>query len=187
MPTLMLALLIAAAPVVEDRRGFTFTVPAGFEPFPGFKPTATKLYAFGKNLGTPGALTLTIDVLDGPATPGASRSCATLANSFERTVSSPSLETWLGQELSGARLVMTHVFGEVLVFCVDVPVLPNGLSVMISGKPGNEAILRETFRATLASIRTDDSPMGTFAPIGLALIVALVALSWKMSRHRRGK
>ena len=43
MPTLVLALMVAAATdarVVEDPRGFHFTVPAGFEPFPNFQPTA---------------------------------------------------------------------------------------------------------------------------------------------------
>lgn len=201
MSTLVLALFIAAAGeprVVEDPRGFRFTVPQGFEPFPGFKPTTTKLYAFGKNLGTPGALTLTLDVLDGPATKGASRSCGALANSIERTVSSPSPEQWNGGlaprgedgELSGARLVMTHVFGEVLVFCVDVPVLPNGLSLMISGKPENEAILHETFRATLASIHVGEDQVGSFAPIVFGMVL-LLGMAWALSRRmrlgRRGK
>lgn len=191
MSTLMLALLIAAAGdsrTVEDPRGFTFTVPRGFEPFPGFKPTPTKLYAFGRDLGTPQALTLTLDVLDGPATPGASRSCATLANSIERTVSAPSPESWRGEELGGARMVMTHVFGEVLVFCVDVPVLPNGLSLMISGKPGNEPILHENFRATLASIHAGGERLGGGAPFVLGLVMLLataLALSRKLKRRGR--
>lgn len=195
MSTLVLALFIAAAGeprVVEDPRGFRFTVPRGFEPFPGFKPTTTKLHAFGKNLGTPDALTLTIDALEGPATPGASRSCGALANSIERTVSSPSPESWRHEDLSGARMMMTHVFGDVLVFCVDVPVKPNGLSVMISGKPQNEAILHETFRATLASIEAGRSYEGGFAfsPIVFALVVLLgaaLALSLKLRQRRRGK
>lgn len=193
MSTLVLALLIAAAGeprVVEDPRGFRFTVPPGFESFPGFKPTTTKLYAFGKNLGTPHALTLTLDVLDGPATKGASRSCSALANSIERTVSSPSPESWRHEDLSGARMVMTHVFGEVLVFCVDVPVLPNGLSLMLSGKPENEAILHETFSATLASIHAGEEPVGSFAPIMFG-VVLLLGAAWGLSRRmrlrRRGK
>ena len=122
--------LLAATPSTEPRdvtdpRGFHFTVPAGFEPFPGFKPTATKLYAFGKNVGTPDAMVLAIDLLDVPATAGApSRSCGELMNSMGRTVGKPITAHWQGQELSGLRLVLTQMFGEIVVYCVDLPCSP---------------------------------------------------------------
>ena len=176
MSTLLLTLMLTASGVVEDPRGFSFTLPEGFEPFPGFKPTQTKLYAYGKNLGTPGALTLTIDVLEGPTPPGASRSCGALLNSIDRTVGTPITLNWQGTELSGLKMVMTHVFGEVLVYCVDVPVLPNGLSVVVSGKPENAEVLAETFDGVLASLsgRVVHSPGIIFVLLAAVLLVGLV-------------
>ena len=191
MPTLVLALMVTAATeahVVGDPRGFHFTVPAGFESFPKFQPTATKLYAFGKNLGTPEAVTLTIDVLEGPTRPdGPSRSCGALLNSIDRTIGSPLVEQWRGDKLNGLRMLMTHVFGEVLVFCVDVPVSPNALSVMVSGKPGNEPLLHDVFTALLASLATGEQSHDGVALLGGALLLVLAALGYRMrSRPSKG-
>lgn len=183
----MLALilsLLAATPstgrhVVEDPRGFQFTLPSGFEPFPGFKPTASKLYAFAKNGGTPDAVILAIDVLDGPTTAGGpSRSCGALMNSMDRTVGKPITEPWQGQQLSGLRLVLTQMFGEIVVDCVDVPVQPNALSLMVSGKPANEAFIQETFRSVLSSVASPSPVQHSPIPIlvgvvGSALVLAL--------------
>jgi hypothetical protein len=54
--------------------------------------------------------------------------------------------------------------------------VPKGLSLMISGKPENEAILHETFRATLASIHAGEEQVGSFALIvfGLTLLLGTV-------------
>lgn len=178
--SLLLALLLTASPdarVIVDPGGFQFTVPAGFDAFPGFTPTEKKLYAFGKNLGTPDAITLTIDLVDAPVKAGnVSASCGALMNSIDRTVGKPTQEKWRGTELIGLRMLMTHVFGEVLVFCVDVPGAPKGLSLMVSGKVGNEAALREVFVAVLSSIDEPSSGGGAarFLPhvvIGVVLLV----------------
>ena len=176
--------LLAATPsaeprVIEDPRGFQFSLPAGFEPFPGFKPTATKLYAFAKNGGTPDAVILAIDVLDGPTTAGApSRSCGALMNSMGRTVGKPITERWAGLDLSGLRLVLTQMFGEVVVHCVDIPLEPNALSLMVSGKPANEAFIQETFRSVLSSVTSPSPVQHSPIPIlvglvGSALVIAL--------------
>ena len=189
MPTLVLALVIAGS-TVEDPRGFHFTVPVGFEAFPNFQPTATKLYAFGKNLGTPDAVTITIDVLEGPTLSGASsRSCGALLNSINRTIGSPLVEKWRGAELNGLRMLMTHVFGEVLVFCVDLPVSPNALSVMVSGKPANEPLLHDTLSALLGSLTTEEKPRDGGAALGgaLLLILALALGSQMLGKRSRGK
>ena len=181
MSTLLIAMLLAAGGPVEDPRGFHFEVPAGFEAFPGFKPTGNKLYAFGKDLGTPGAITLTLDVLDGPAVAGtASRSCGALLNSIDRTVGTPVKESWQGAELSGLRMVMTHVFGEVLVLCVDLPVSPNGISVMVSGKPENEAGLREAFNAVLGSLKQTGAHGVSWLELGLVVAVAASIVAWRI-------
>ena len=174
MSPLLLVLALSALPTA-DPHGFQFTVPGGFEPFPNFQPTATKLYAFGKNLGTPDAVTLTLDVLDGPALAGsASQSCKALLNAIDRTVGKPITESWHGTQLSGLRMVMTHPFGEVLVFCVDVPIAPNGISLMVSGKPANEAALKQGFEDTLSSLG-NTSPAKPFwlgAPVALIIVIA---------------
>ncbi len=172
---------------IEDPRGFHLTVPDGFEAFPGFKPTANKLYAFGKNLGTPEAVTLTIDVLDGPATAGAvSKSCGALMNSIDRTIGKPITEKWGTVELNGLRMVMTHVFGEVVVFCVDVPVTPNAISVMVSGKPANEAVLQETFRSVVQSTVAGGEGGFACSPGIVALVaIAFFAAAWVARRASR--
>jgi hypothetical protein len=180
LPTLFVSLILTAG-TVEDPRGFQFDIPPGFEPFPNFKPTATKLYAYGKNLGTPDAVTFTIDALEGPVTAGQpSKSCGLLMKSIDRTVGVETSESWNGTTLSGARLTMTHVFGEVLVLCLDVPVSPNGLSFMVSGKPANEAALRETFRAVLGSLK--QSGRSGFSLQWLLLLIPVAALIlWRVS------
>ncbi len=190
MRSLLLAMVLAGAGdsrVIEDPRGFHFTVPEGFEPFPQFQPTATKLYAYGKNLGSPAAVTFTIDVLDGPTTAGAvSQSCRALMNDMNRTVGTPFHETWKRAELSGVHMVMTHTFGEVVVLCVDVPVTPRALSVMVSGKPANEPALQETFRAVLSSLdvgRPLEGGMAAPAGLGAVLVVAGLA-AWFLRRRR---
>ncbi len=176
MSPLLLVLALSALPTA-DPHGFQFTVPGGFEPFPNFQPTATKLHAFGKNLGTPDAVTLTLDVLDGPVVAGsASRSCGALLNAIDRTVGKPITEPWHGSELSGLRMVMTHPFGEVLVFCVDVPIAPNGISLMVSGKPANEVALKQAFEDTLSSLGNTSAarPFWLGAPIALIIVIAVV-------------
>lgn len=184
MSPLLLVVALSALPTA-DPRGFQFTVPGGFEPFPDFQPTATKLYAFGKNLGTPDAVTLTLDVLDGPVVAGsASRSCGALLNAIDRTVGKPITEHWKNTELSGLRMVMTHPFGEVLVFCVDVPIAPNGISLMVSGKPANEAALKQAFEDTLSSLE-NKSPAKPFwwgAAVALIIVIAVV----RRRRKNRG-
>jgi hypothetical protein len=180
---MLLALMLAAAPVIQDPRGFHFTVPEGFEPFPGFRPTATKLYAYGKNLGTPDAITITIDGLQGPANVG-SMSCGELMHSIDRTVGTPHLEKWGSTELSGLRMLMTHVFGEVLVLCVDVPLTPNAISVRVSGKPDNEALLHQTFEAVLSSLEREGSNSNRI-PIGVGAIVLIIGATGLLSRRLR--
>jgi hypothetical protein len=186
--------LLAATPSAEPRvvgdEHVSFSVPAGFEPFPGFKPTATKLYAFGKNVGTPDAMVLAIDRLEGPTTAGApSRSCGALMNSMDRTVGKPITEPWQGQELHGLRLVLTQMFGEVVVYCVDVPLEPNAaLSLMVSGKPSNEALIHETFQSALSSlgppVRESPVPM-LVGLLGVALLVAVGFGAWRGIRALR--
>ncbi len=104
--SLLLALLLTASPgtqVVVDPGGFQFAVPAGFDTFPGFQPTEKKLYAFGKNLGTPNAITVTIDLVDGPVTGGTvSASCGALMNSIDRTIGKPTQERWRDVELQSS-------------------------------------------------------------------------------------
>lgn len=191
MSTLLLALMLTAS--VDDPRGFHFAVPGGFEPFPGFQPTATaerpgKLYAFARDLGTPDAVVIAIDVLEGPSTAGAaSRSCGALMHSIDRTVGKPIAQRWQGEELSGLRMVMTHAFGEVVVYCVDVPLLPNALSVMVSGKPAHEAFLLETFHAVLGSLAGPraEEPFNTPLLVVFALVIAgFLVLGWRARAHR---
>jgi hypothetical protein len=183
--SLLLALVLTASPVVEDPRGFHFTVPEGFEAFPGFVANEKKLYAFGKNLGTAEAITVTLDLVEGPATAGTpSASCGALMNSIDRTLGSGTQEQWRGATLVGLRMLMTHVFGEVLVLCVDVPMAPKGLSLMVSGKPGHEAALRETFNAMLSSISPVERGF-PFSPVELlAAIVAVLFPAWFVRRVR---
>lgn len=192
MFALLLSLVVTAPSAeprqVDDPRGFHFTVPAGFEPFPGFQPTATRLYAFGKNLGTPEAVILALDVVDGPLTAGApSRSCGALMNSIDRTVGKPITEPWQGAELSGLRMLMTQIFGEIVVYCVDVPVLPSALSLKVSGKPTNEALLHDTFQSVLASLETPRSQSFPVFPVVTGIVAgAFLALGWwTRSRRRR--
>lgn len=176
MSPLLLVLALSALPTA-DPHGFQFTVPDRFEPFPDFQPTATKLYAFGKNLGTPEAVTLTLDLLDGPVIAGtASRSCGALLNAIDRTMGKPITAHWQTTELSGLRMVMTHPFGEVLVVCVDVPIAHQGLSLMVSGKPGNEAAVQQAFDETLSSLQNKSpaSPFWLGAPVALIIITAVV-------------
>lgn len=186
--SLLLALVLTAASdarVIEDPRGFRFTVPAGFDDFPGFKPTEKKLYAFGRDLGTTDAITVTIELVDGPATAGtASASCGALMSSIDRTVGTGTQESWRGENLVGLRMLMTHVFGEVLVLCVDVPMTPRGLSLMVSGKPSNEPALREVFNAVLASSSPPSSRMGFSWVEVLAAIVAVLFPVWFIRRVR---
>lgn len=168
MSPLLLTLMLAAAPIAASR-GFSFQVPDGFGPFPGFTPKGNKLYAYGRNLGSPEAITLTLDAAEGPVTPGGpSESCRKLMQSIDRTVGSPLKEQWNGTELLGMRMVMTHVFGEVVVLCADVPVKPAGVTLMVSGKAANEPALRETFTSVLSSISTAEEPR----PFPVALVVA---------------
>lgn len=168
---LLLLTVLAAAPI-SDPRGFIFQVPEGFSAFPGFTPNGNKLYAFGKHLGTPNAITLTLDAIDGPVTPGkSSENCGKLM-AIDRTVNSPLKERWKDTELLGVRMLMTHVFGEVVVFCLDVPA---GVTLMVSGKPENEPALRDAFSATLASITTDREASSLEVPLALAPL-ALVLL-----------
>jgi len=182
----LLCALVLHASVVMDPRGFRFAVPDGFEPFPNFQPTATKLYAFGKNLGTPEAVTLTVDLLDGPVTPGQpSRSCGLLLNSINRTVGKPLTQSWQGSELNGLRMLMTHTFGEVVVLCLDVPIAPTGLSVMVSGKPANEAALQQTFEAVLSSL--ENSRPRSSLPFAVAAVITVILLGLGLRRSRRGK
>jgi hypothetical protein len=162
--SLLLVTLILAAEPVSDPRGFTFQVPEGFSAFPGFTPAGNKLYAFGKNLGTLEAITLTLDAVEGPATPGGpSVNCGKLMQ-IDRTVGAPMTERWNGAELTGVRMVMTHGFGEVVVRCLDVPVKPSGVTLMVSGKPANEPALEDAFRKTLASISEAKAP-GSSPPL----------------------
>lgn len=180
MSPLLLVLALA------DPHGFQFTVPEGFEPFPNFQPTATRLYAYGKNLGTPGAVTFTIDLVEGPVVAGeASRSCGALLNDINRTVGKPITQPWQGRDLSGLRMLMTHTFGEVVVLCVDVPIAPNGLSVMVSGRPDNEAALQQTFEAVLSSLE-NPTPGNALPFVGAGLIVVISLAAWRL-RRRRGK
>jgi hypothetical protein len=179
MSPLLLALVLAAAPeLIADPRGFTFQVPEGFGDFPGFKPAGNKLYAFGKNLGTPNAITLALDAIEGP--PGStSQNCGKLM-AIDRTVNSPLKERWNGTELVGVRMLMTQMFGEVVVFCLDVPV---GVTLMVSGKPENEPALREAFTSTLASISTPRESSSLEVPLALAPLV-LVLLYFVRRRLR---
>lgn len=193
MPALVLALLFSAAPegrLITDPRGFHFTLPPGFEPFPGFQPTDTKLYAFGTHLGTPQAAILAIDLLEGPTAPGAaSRSCGELLNSMDRTVGRPITEPWQGRDLSGLRMTMTQLFGEIAVYCVDVPLTPRALSLKVSGKPANEAFLHDTFRAVLGSMEPPlDEAFGVWV-IGLvgSIAVALSAVVFRALRRTPGQ
>ena len=183
MSPLLLVLALSASPI-SDPRGFQFTVPDGFEPFPNFQPTATKLYAFGKNLGTPDAVTLTIDLLDGPVIPGtASRSCGALLNAIDRTVGKPITQRWQSNELSGLHMVMTHTFGEVVVLCVDVPITPNGLSVMVSGKPANEPALQQSFEGILSSFEKE-KPGAQLWLGAAAVLIIVIAVLWRRRRTR---
>lgn len=166
--SLLLLTVLAAAPV-SDPRGFTFQVPEGFSAFPGFKPSGNKLYAFAKNVGTPQAVTLTIDAVEGA--PGkVSENCGKLMQ-IDRTVNSPMSERWNGSELTGVRMVMTHMFGEVVVFCLDVPVKPNAVTLMVSGKPENEAALHQAFTSTLSSISPTAEPRSPMIPIAITASV----------------
>lgn len=182
----LLCALVLHASVVVDPRGFRFAVPDGFEPFPNFQATATRLYAYGKHLGTPDAITLTVDLLDGPVTPGqASRSCGLLLNSIDRTVGKPITQTWQGSELSGLRMLMTHPFGEVVVLCLDVPISPSGLSVRVSGKPANEAALQQAFDAVLSSL--ENSRSRSPLPFVGAAVITVILLGLGLRRRGRGK
>lgn len=173
MPLLLLTVLTAAP--ISDARGFTFQVPEGFSEFPGFKPTGNKLYAFGKDVGTPQAIALTIDAVETPVTAGQpSAACGKLMK-IDRTVNSPMKEQWQGTELVGVRMVMTQMFGEIVIFCLDVPVKPNGVTLMVSGKPENEAALRDAFTATLASISTPREESRRFV-IPLAALLSVIFL-----------
>ena len=183
---LLLALVLTAAPVVQDPRGFHFTVPEGFEAFPNFRPTSTKLYAFGKDLGTPDAIALTIDALEGPAGVG-SPSCNALMHSIERTIGTPHFEKWGGSELGGLRMLMTHIWGEVLVLCVDVPLTPNGVSVKVSGKPDKEAGLHQTFSAVVASMSTEPAGTGGRLPLALGAIALSLVAAALLSRRLRNQ
>lgn len=197
LPLLLLVLAVpAAAEDIDDARGFQVSVPAGFVPFPGFVPTASnggpgKLYAYGKDLGSPHAVIVALDALDGPTIAGEpSRSCQKLLTEIARTVGRPITERWNGNQLSGLRMLMTHGFGEVLVFCVDVPIEPNALSVMVSGKPQNEVLLQETFRSLLGTLKAR-STASRAAPSGLLVLLAVVLASlagvlirWRRRRAR---
>lgn len=172
MSPLLLALVLTAAPEpISDPRGFTFQLPEGFGAFPGFKPAGNKLYAFGKNLGTPNAITLTLDAIDGPVTPGSSSENCGKLMAIDRTVNSPLKERWKDTELLGVRMVMTHVFGEVVVLCVDVPA---GVTLMVSGKPENEPALREAFSSTLSTIARAGDSSSLEVPLVLAPLALLL-------------
>lgn len=185
---------LAAGQYVEDGRGFGFEVPDGFEPFPGFERTPApagpgKLYAFGKALGSPSAVVVALDAVAGvqPGTTG-SPSCQQLALDIARTTAAPLVESWNGQELTGLRMVMSHAFGEVLVFCVDVPLTPDAVSVRVSGKPANEVLLRETFRSLLATVALTrappQSPSG-LKVLGAVVLASLLGVAWRWARRRR--
>ena len=183
MSALFLSLVLQAA-TVADPRGFQFTLPEGFTPFPNFQPTGFKLHAYGKNLGTPDAITLTIDLVDGPVTAGQpSLTCGLLLNSIDRTVGKPITQRWQALELSGLRMLMTHTFGEVVVLCLDVPIAPNGLTVMVSGKPSNEAALQQTFEGVLSSL---ENPAAQPVSFRRRRADHLIALALLRRRHRRG-
>jgi hypothetical protein len=172
--SLLLIAVLAAAPI-SDPRGFTFQLPEGFSAFPGFTPAGNKLYAFGKNLGTPNAITVTIDALDAPPTPGAASVNCSKLMSIDRTVNSPLKEQWSGSELLGVRMAMEHMFGQVIVFCLDVPVQPNGVTLMVSGKPENEPALREAFNSTLSSISAPrEASRSYLIPVALSVIFLFV-------------
>jgi hypothetical protein len=66
-------------------------------------------------------------------------------------------------------MVMEHMFGQVIVFCLDVPV---GVTLMVSGKPENEAALREALTSTLASIE----PPVRHSPIPMLIGLLATAL-----------
>jgi hypothetical protein len=179
--SLLLLTVLTAAPI-SDARGFTFQPPEGFSAFPGFTPSGNKLYAFGKNVGTPQAIALTIDAVEGPVTPGKpSENCGKLM-SIDRTVNSPLKEQWNGTELLGVRMVMTQMFGEIVVFCLDVPVKPNSVTLMVSGKTANEAALREAFSATLSSISAPEERRSFVIP--LAAMLSVIFLFFFVRRIR---
>ena len=180
MPLLLLTVL--AGTPISDSRGFTFQLPEGFSAFPGFTPNGNKLYAFGKNLGTPDAITLAIDGLD--ATPkGPSENCSKLM-SFDRTVNSPLKEQWNGTELLGVRMVMEQMFGKIVVLCLDVPLQPKSVTLMVSGKPDNEAAVHEAFTQTLASLSGDEEPRHSPWPIVLATSLSVIFLFFFVRRIR---
>jgi hypothetical protein len=182
--SLLLLIVLTAAPT-SDPRGFSFQVPAGFDAFPGFTPNGNKLYAFGKNLGTPNAITLTIDAIDAPQAAGSpSVNCGKLM-AIDRTVNSPHQEKWNGTELLGVRMVMEHMFGQVIVFCLDVPV---GVTLMVSGKPENETALREAFTSTVSSISGAQEalplPLLVAAPLSVLFLFFFVRRARAVSRRR---
>lgn len=200
MSSLVVALLIlSTAPdlqrIDDPARGFSFRLPTDFVELPGFeKPAPTvrtgTLGTWVRGLEQDDFVIVSLEGLAGtigrePVDLTGQRGAAQLK------------EQWRSFEVDGLRLIRQQEDGAMVVLAVQVPLTPNALQVMSSGRVENEPAVHEALVGVLASLEgksswlTDEERVAAGLEGALRLgvtflvIAALASLAWRVARKKR--